>query len=72
MAVPRPLLPENASSWERPGIKHTEQVAMYPSYPSINLRGFEGAYVQTSLSWAFPHNRQIGLSLIVRSTFSSK
>jgi hypothetical protein len=45
---------------------------MYPSNLSTNLRRCEGAYVQTSLSRTFVHNRQTGLSLVARSTFSSK
>jgi hypothetical protein len=45
---------------------------MYPSNLSTNLRRDEGAYVQTSLSRTFVHNGQTGLSLVARSTFSSK
>jgi hypothetical protein len=45
---------------------------MYPSTLSTNLRRDEGAYVQTSLSRTFVHNGQTGLSLVARSTFSSK
>jgi hypothetical protein len=45
---------------------------MYPSNLSTNLRRCEGAYVQTSLSRTFVHNGQTGLSLVARSTFSSK
>jgi len=41
---------------------------MYPSYLPY-LRRNEGAYVQTSLSRTFPHNGQIGLSLVARSTY---
>ena len=45
---------------------------MYPSNLQTNLRRREGAYVQTSLSRAFPHDGQTGLSPVARSTFSSK
>jgi hypothetical protein len=44
---------------------------MYPSNLPY-LRRREGAYVQTSLSRAFPHDGQTGLSLVARSTLSSK
>ena len=43
---------------------------MYPS--SLLPEKREGAYVQTSLDRTFLHDGQIGLSLIVRSTLSSK
>jgi hypothetical protein len=42
---------------------------MYPSSLQTNLRGREGAYVQTSLARTFPHDGQTGLSLVARSTF---
>src|ERR1039457_7047132 len=42
---------------------------MYPSSLQTNLRRCEGAYVQTSLARAFPHNGQTGLSPVARSTF---
>src|ERR1700692_1723966 len=45
---------------------------MYPSSLSTNLRRCYGAYVQTSLSRTFVHKGQTGLSLVARSTFSSK
>jgi hypothetical protein len=45
---------------------------MYPLNLQTNLRRREGAYGQTSLARAFDHNRQTGLSLVARSTFSSK
>ncbi len=45
---------------------------MYPSNLQTNLRRREGAYVQTSLARAFPHDGQTGLSPVARSTFSSK
>ena len=45
---------------------------MYPSNLQTNLRRREGAYVQTSLSRAFPHDGQIVLSPVARSTFPRK
>jgi hypothetical protein len=43
---------------------------MLPCTPQIfYLRRCEGAYVQTSLSWAFLLDGQTGLSLVARSTF---
>ena len=44
---------------------------MYPLYLPY-LRSNKGANVQTSLSRAFPLDGQTGLSLVARSTFSSK
>ena len=45
---------------------------MYPSNLQTNLRRREGAYGQTSLARTFTRNSQTGLSLVARSTFSSK
>ena len=49
-----------------------EMLLCTPQILTTNLTRREGAYVQTSLSRAFPHDGQTGLSLVARSTFPRK